>query len=328
MLLAIDIGNSNITLGGIQEGEILFEARLATDATKTSDEYGVEIKDMLDLFGARVEEIRDCIVASVVPPVFNSVRNGIVKLTGKEPMVVGPGIKTGINILLEDPGATGADLIAAAVAAVDAYPTPLTVVDMGTATTIAVIDDGNAFLGGAVLPGLRISAEALSSRASLLPGIQLERPRRAIGKNTVECMQSGLMFGAAAMSLSCFCVVSNALRLDFFKMQNASKDKKIQRVDISDVTASLKTDAEAENSGNSGSEPTMMKTLEIEGMMCGHCEKMVKRCLEKFPQISEAVVSYEAGTAVISMNEDVPEDDIKQAIEKAGYEYIGTKSLE
>ena len=91
MLLAIDIGNSNITLGGIQEGEILFEARLATDATKTSDEYGVEIKDMLDLFGARVEEIRDCIVASVVPPVFNSVRNGIVKLTGKEPMVVGPG---------------------------------------------------------------------------------------------------------------------------------------------------------------------------------------------------------------------------------------------
>ena len=185
MLLAIDIGNSNITLGGIQEGEILFEARLATDSTKTSDEYGVEIKDMLDLFGARVEEIRDCIVASVVPSVFNSVRNGIVKLTGKEPMVVGPGIKTGINILLEDPGATGADLIAAAVAAVDTYPTPLTVVDMGTATTIAVIDDGNAFLGGAVLPGLRISAEALSSRA--------------IGKNTVECMQSGLMFGAAAM---------------------------------------------------------------------------------------------------------------------------------
>ena len=146
MLLAIDIGNSNITLG-IKEGEILFEARLATDSTKTSDEYGVEIKDMLDIFGARVEEIRDCIVASVLL-VFNSVRNGIVKLTGKEPMVVGPGIKTGINILLEDPGATGADLIAAAVAAVDAYPTPLTVVDMGTATTIAVIDDGNAFLVG------------------------------------------------------------------------------------------------------------------------------------------------------------------------------------
>ena len=101
----------------------------------------------------------------------------------------------GVNVREE----TARNIGAAAVAAVDAYPTPLTVVDMGTATTIAVIDDGNAFLGGAVLPGLRISAEALSSRASLLPGIQLERPRRAIGKNTVECMQSGLMFGAAAM---------------------------------------------------------------------------------------------------------------------------------
>ena len=136
MLLAIDIGNSNITLGGIQEGEILFEARLATDATKTSDEYGVEIKDMLDLFGARVEEIRDCIVASVVPPVFNSVRNGIVKLTGKEPMVVGPGIKTGINILLEDPGATGADLIAAAVAAVIAGNTDPSVPINGAELTL------------------------------------------------------------------------------------------------------------------------------------------------------------------------------------------------
>ena len=198
MLLAIDIGNSNITLGGIQEGEILFEARLATDSTKTSDEYGWRSRTcwISSAPGWRRSGLHRGVggAAGVQP-----VRNGIVKLTGKEPMVVGPGIKTGINILLEDPGATGADLIAAAVAAVDTYPTPLTVVDMGTATTIAVIDDGNAFLGGAVLPGLRISAEALSSRASLLPGIQLERPRRAIGKNTVECMQSGLMFGAAAM---------------------------------------------------------------------------------------------------------------------------------
>ena len=199
MLLAIDIGNSNITLGGIQEGEILFEARLATDSTKTSDEYGVEIKDMLDLFGARVEEIRDCIVASVVPPVFNSVRNGIVKLTGKEPMVVGPGIKTGINILLEDPGATGADLIAAAVAAVDTYPTPLTVVDMGTATTIEVVDRGSTYLGGCIIPGVRTSLDALTSRAAQLPGIRLDRPGRVIGKNTVDCMRSGIMYGTAAM---------------------------------------------------------------------------------------------------------------------------------
>ena len=117
------------------------------------------------------------------------------------------------------------------------------------------------------------------------------------------------MFGAAAMSLSSFCVVTNALRLNFFNMHNASKDKKIQ-------------------SANAAAEDSMTKTLEIQGMMCGHCEKMVKRCLEKFPQISEAVVSHEAGTAVVSMSGEVPEEEIKQAIEKAGYEYIGAKSLE
>ena len=117
------------------------------------------------------------------------------------------------------------------------------------------------------------------------------------------------MFGAAAMSLSSFCVVTNALRLNFFNMHNASKDKKIQ-------------------SANAAAEDSMTKTLEIQGMMCGHCEKMVKRCLEKFPQISEAVVSHEAGTAVVTMSGDVPEDEIRQAIENAGYEYIGAKSLE
>ena len=199
MLLAIDIGNSNIVIGGIDEEKIRFEARIATDRIKTSDQYGVEIKNMLDLFRVPVEEVEDCIISSVVPPVFNAVRTGVVKVTGLEPIVVGPGIKTGLNIQMDDPASVGSDRIVIAVAALQEYKPPIILVDMGTATTIAVIDDGNAFLGGAVLPGLRISAEALSSRASLLPGIQLERPRRAIGKNTVECIQSGLMFGAAAM---------------------------------------------------------------------------------------------------------------------------------
>lgn len=145
------------------------------------------------------------------------------------------------------------------------------------------------------------------------------------------------MFGAAAMSLSSFCVVSNALRLNFFNMHNASKDKKIQSVDVSDVATPViqnepEVQAQACEIGETAVKPaaegSMTKTLEIEGMMCGHCEKMVKRCLEKFSQISEAVVSHEAGTAVISMSEDVPEDEIKQAIENAGYEYLGTKSLD
>ena len=135
------------------------------------------------------------------------------------------------------------------------------------------------------------------------------------------------MFGAAAMSLSSFCVVSNALRLNFFNMHNASKDKKIQSVDVSEAAAAV-SGRKAEAAASDIQETVMTKTLEIEGMMCGHCEKMVKRCLEKFPQISEAVVSFEAGTAVVSMSDDVPEEEIKQAIEKAGYEYLGEKSLE
>ena len=199
MLLAIDIGNSNIVIGGIQDNQIQFQARIATDYIKTSDQYGVEINNMLALFKVGVEEIDDCIISSVVPPVFNSVRTGVWKVIGKDPMVVGPGIKTGLNILMENPASVGSDLIVAAVAAVQDYELPLILIDMGTATTITVVEKGNAYIGGAILPGVRVSADALSSRAAQLPGIQLDKPRRVIGKNTVECMRSGIMYGAAAM---------------------------------------------------------------------------------------------------------------------------------
>ena len=199
MLLAIDIGNSNIVIGGIEDDRIRFEARIATDRIKTSDQYGVEIKNMLDLFGVTVKEVEGCIISSVVPPVFNAVRTGLVKLTGLNPMVVGPGIKTSLNIQMDDPGSVGSDRIVIAVAALQEYRPPLALVDMGTATTIEIVDSGNTYLGGCIIPGVRVSAEALSSRASQLPGIQLDKPRRVIGKNTVECMRSGIMYGAAAM---------------------------------------------------------------------------------------------------------------------------------
>ena len=192
MLLAIDIGNSNIVIGGIDGDDIRFEARIATDRIKTSDQYGVEIKNMLDLFSVSVEEVEDCIISSVVPPVFNAVRTGVIKLTGLNPMVVGPGIKTGLNIQMDDPASVGSDRIVIAVAALLEYAPPLLLVDLGTATTIEVVDQGNT-------PGVRVSAEALSSRTAQLPGIQLDRPKRLIGKNTVECMRSGIMYGAAAM---------------------------------------------------------------------------------------------------------------------------------
>ena len=199
MLLAIDIGNSNIVIGGIENDQIKFEARIATDRIKTSDQYGVEIKNVLSLFDTKPGDIKGCIISSVVPPVFNAVRTGVIKLTGLTPMVVGPGIKTGLNIQMDNPASVGSDLIVAAVAALQEYQAPLMLIDMGTATTITVVDKDNTYIGGAIIPGVRVSAEALSSRAAQLPGIQLDRPKRAIGKNTVECMRSGIMFGAAAM---------------------------------------------------------------------------------------------------------------------------------
>ena len=199
MLLAIDIGNSNIVIGGIDGDDIRFEARIATDRIKTSDQYGVEIKNMLDLFSVPVEEVEDCIISSVVPPVFNAVCTGVIKLTGLNPMVVGPGIKTGLNIQMDDPASVGSDRIVIAVAALAQFEPPLTLLDLGTATTIEVVGKGGAYLGGCIIPGVRVSLEALTSRTSQLPGIRLDRPKRVIGKNTVDCMRSGIMYGTAAM---------------------------------------------------------------------------------------------------------------------------------
>lgn len=199
MLLAIDIGNTNIVIGCLKDDEIIFKARIATDRTRTSDQYGVEIKNMLEAFGVSREEIEDCIIASVVPPVFNSVQTGVLKVIGKQPMVVGPGLKTGLNIHVDIPSQVGSDLIVAAVAALAEYPAPLVLIDLGTATTIEVIEPDNVFIGGLIFPGIMVSLDSLSSHAAQLPGISLDKPKRVVGKNTVDCMRSGMMYGTAAM---------------------------------------------------------------------------------------------------------------------------------
>lgn len=199
MLLAIDIGNTNIVIGGIKDNQIVFEARIATDRSKTSDQYAVDIKDILSLFDVKAEDIQDCIISSVVPPVFNSVRTGILKVTGTSPMVVGPGLKTGLKIHMDNPAQVGSDRIVIAVAALAEYKPPLILMDLGTATTLEVVGEDNSYLGGCIIPGVRISLDALTSRTAQLPGIRLERPKRVIGKNTVDCMRSGIMYGTAAM---------------------------------------------------------------------------------------------------------------------------------
>ena len=199
MILAIDIGNSNIVIGGVEGDEIVFEARLRTEATKTSDQYCVDLKILLDVYKVNPEDIEGCIISSVVPQVLNSFQTAIKKLIGKTPLVVGPGIKTGLDIRLENPGQTGADLVVADVAALREHKPPLIVIDMGTATTMSVLDQNGAHIGGCIIPGVRISLDALTDRTALLPGLQLDQPKRAIGRNTIDAMRSGIMIGTACM---------------------------------------------------------------------------------------------------------------------------------
>ena len=171
MILTIDIGNSNIVLGGVEDTDIRFEARLRTDTTKTSDEYAVDLKMLLDIYAVDPKAIEGIIISSVVPQVLNSLQTAVKKLTGKTSLVVGPGLKTGLNILLESPGQMGADLVAGDVAALLEHEPPLIVVDMGTATTLSVLDKNGAHIGGCICPGVKISLDALTDKTALLPGL-------------------------------------------------------------------------------------------------------------------------------------------------------------
>lgn len=201
MVLAIDIGNTNIVMGciGMEDGNIRFVARLATDPLKTEDQYSVEMKNILQLYGIDLAAIDGGIISSVVPPLSNTLKAAVSKIIHRPPLVVGPGVKTGLNILMDNPAQLGSDLVVNAVAALAQYKPPLIVIDMGTATTISVVDAKGNYIGGCIYPGVNISLAALSSRTAQLPGISLERPRHAIGKNTIDCMRSGVIYGSAAM---------------------------------------------------------------------------------------------------------------------------------
>ena len=199
MLLLIDIGNTNIVVGGYADGKITQEARLATDALKTSDQYCMDLKNLLSLYEIERASVTGVIISSVVPPVLNSVRTAVMKLTGKKPLVVGPGIKTGLNILLDNPASVGSDLVVGAVAALHEYKPPLIMIDMGTATTIAAVDKNGAYIGGSICTGVKVATEALAGRAAQLPGISLDMPKKAIGRNTIDAMRSGIMLGNACM---------------------------------------------------------------------------------------------------------------------------------
>ena len=199
MILAVDIGNSQILLGCLRNGEIVTTARLATAPERTEDEYAVAIREILAFRGVDVRTLEGAILSSVVGPLNAAMTRAIELLIGRRPLVVGKGVKTGLNIRIDDPGQVGANLVVAAVAGMSLCPPPLILIDLGTATTMAAVDKDGCFVGGAILPGVRLSMEALSSGTSQLPRVSLDVPKKCIGTNTVACMQSGAIFGAAAM---------------------------------------------------------------------------------------------------------------------------------
>ena len=199
MILTIDIGNSNITIGAYRGDELLFLTRMGTDRTKMPDEYAIAIHSLLYLYGYHGSDLEGAIISSVVPPLSASLKQAITRIKPVRILTVGPGIKTGLHIAIDNPAQLGADLACVSVAALEKYPLPSIVIDMGTATTITAIDESGAFVGGCICPGVKISMEALTGRTAQLPGISLDEPRCAIGKNTRDSMRSGIMLGAASM---------------------------------------------------------------------------------------------------------------------------------
>ena len=198
MVLAVDIGNTNVVIGCFDENEIRFTERLSTNKNSTALEYLVLIKTVLELYGLENHTFEGSIISSVVPSVTARVKEAMEKITGKNVFIVGPGVKTGLKIKLDNPLQLGSDRVADAVAATNLYPCPLIIIDMGTATTVSVVDNDKNFVGGMIMPGLMVSMEALATKTSQLPHIGLEAPKKAIGRNTVDCIKSGLIYGNAA----------------------------------------------------------------------------------------------------------------------------------
>lgn len=199
MILTIDIGNANIVFGLCEGSQICFTGRCASDPRKTEDEYALTVQGILSLYGFAAGQVEGGIISSVVPSLRTVLFHAMKRLTGRTFLLVGSGIKTGLQIRTENPNQLGSDRVADAVAAAAAYPTPLVVFDMGTATTVSVVDASGCYLGGMIVPGIKVSTDALSATAAQLPAITLADPPRLIGRNTVESMQGGALYGHAAM---------------------------------------------------------------------------------------------------------------------------------
>ena len=199
MILAIDVGNTNVVLGCIRDKKILFIERISTDRNKTAAEYAIMIKSILEIHRLEMDELEGGIISSVVPEITYELRRATRLLIKKDPIIVGPGIKTGLNILLDDPAQLGSDMLVTAVAAMNENKLPVIIVDLGTATTLSLINEKRQFMGGMIFPGIRTALNSLVSSTSLLQQISLNSPKKVIGTNTIDCMKSGIIYGNAAM---------------------------------------------------------------------------------------------------------------------------------
>lgn len=197
MLLAIDMGNTNIVIGCVEGEKVLFVERMETDRSKTELEYSIGIKTVLELYDISISEIEGAIISSVVPHLTFVLRDAVKKIINISPMIVGPGVKNGLQLAMDNPNTVGSDLVVDAVAAINYYGAPVIVLDMGTATTISVVDENEKYIGGMILPGVRTSLESLVNRTAQLPNIELSKPKKLIGKNTIDCMKSGTLYGTA-----------------------------------------------------------------------------------------------------------------------------------
>ena len=200
MLLAIDVGNSTTSVGLFdREKNLRFLAYLDTDSRKTADQISIDLMNLFTLYHYNYQDVTGAIFCSVVPPLNFMMSKALTRLLGKPPMMVGPGVRTGLNLRMENQVQVGADIVADAVAALERLEPPLITIDMGTATTIGVIDAQRNYVGGMLLPGVNVSLEALSRRAAQLPAISLQHPKAVIGKNTEDCMRAGIVYGTAGM---------------------------------------------------------------------------------------------------------------------------------
>ncbi|MDF2936560.1 MAG: coaX [Paenibacillaceae bacterium] len=197
MILVVDVGNTNIVLGLFEGKTLVQDWRISTNRQATADEYGLTLYSLFAHKGMALESVEGVIISSVVPPLMFALESMCRKYIGREPLIVGPGIKTGLSVRYENPREVGADRIVNAVAALELYGPPLIIVDFGTATTFCYIDEKSQYIGGAIAPGIGISTEALYQRAAKLPRIELVKPKSTVGRNTVTSMQAGIIFGYA-----------------------------------------------------------------------------------------------------------------------------------